>query len=70
MVVRLQKVDALPHDARAPRGGSAESPMIADHANIPPSPAGPRDRRLRNWLLLANLAAWIVIIIAIRMVFF
>jgi hypothetical protein len=44
--------------------------MIADHANIPPSPAGPRDHRLRNWLLLANLAAWIVIIIAIRMVFF
>ncbi|WP_458756895.1 hypothetical protein ACSVBT_14070 [Afipia sp. TerB] len=44
--------------------------MIAEHANIPPSPVSPRDRRLRNWLLLANLAAWIGIIVAIRLVFF
>ena len=43
--------------------------MIAEHANIPPSEIKP-DRRLRNWLLLANFAAWLVIIIAIRLAFF
>ncbi len=70
MVVRLQKVDVLPRDARASRGSSAEPTMIADHANIPTCPAGPPDRRLRNLLLLANVAAWVAIIVAIRLVFF
>lgn len=70
MVVRLQKVDVLPHDAHASRGSSAEPMMIADHANIPTSPASLPDRRLRNWLLLANIAAWLLIIVAIRLVFF
>lgn len=69
MVVRLQKIDGRPHKASAARGTSAESSMIAEHANIPASEIKP-DRRLRNWLLLANLAAWLAIIIAIRLAFF
>lgn len=46
--------------------------MIAEHANIPPSPqrAEGSDRRLRNGLILANVAAWVLIIIAVRAIFF
>ncbi len=29
-----------------------------------------RDRRLRNWILLANALAWLVIIVIVRWLFF
>lgn len=45
--------------------------MIAEHADIPSlPPAAGTNRRLRNWLILANIVAWIVIIAAIRLIFF
>ena len=44
--------------------------MIAEHANIPPSSNIKPDHRLRNWLLLANVAAWLAIIVVIRLIFF
>lgn len=46
--------------------------MIAEHADISPSPlpAEGSNRRLRNGLILANVVAWIAIIIAIRTIFF
>lgn len=73
MIVRLQKIDnTVRGDSTSPRQPSAEQSMIAERANIPPLPipAGGSNRRLRNGLILANVAAWIAIIIAIRAIFF
>ena len=72
MIVRLQKIDTTGgDDSFAPRASSPESPMIADRANIPSlAPVAGSNRRLRNRLILVNIVAWIVIILAIRMIFF
>lgn len=43
--------------------------MLSHEMDGPPLTEG-RDRRLRNQLILANIAAWIVIIIAVRYFFF
>jgi hypothetical protein len=72
MTIRLQKFDNdEPPSGRAPVDSSTESGMIVGDvqgADIP-STAMP-DRRLRNWILLANVLAWIVIIVAVRWLFF
>ncbi|MEH2512892.1 hypothetical protein V1291_004246 [Nitrobacteraceae bacterium AZCC 1564] len=73
MIVRLQKIDNTARDdSHSSRQPSAEPLMIAEHANIPPLsvPAESSNRRLRNGLILANVVAWIGIIIAIRVIFF
>ena len=72
MIVRLQKIDtAAGGDSFRSRQPSAEPLMIAEHANIPPaSQAEGSNRRLRNRIILVNLAAWTVIIVAIRAIFF
>jgi hypothetical protein len=73
MIVRLQKIDnTVRDDSFSSRQPSAEPSMIAEHANIPPSPlrAEGSNRRLRNGLILANVAAWVLIIIAVRAIFF
>jgi hypothetical protein len=74
MIVRLHKIDNTARgDSFPSRQPPAEPSMIADHANIPPSPpltAAGSNRRLRNGLILANVAAWVLIIIAIRAIFF
>jgi hypothetical protein len=73
MIVRLHKIDNTARgDSFPSRQPPAEPSMIADHANIPPSPltAEGSNRRLRNGLILANVAVWVVIIIAIRAIFF
>jgi len=73
MIVRLHKIDnTVRDDSFSSREPSAEPSMIAEHANIPPSPqrAEGSDRRLRNGLILANVAAWVLIIIAVRAIFF
>jgi len=50
---------------------SAESSMIAEQVeDTPLPPCDPNGRRLRNRLLLANAIAWIVLLIAIRLIFF
>jgi hypothetical protein len=73
MIVRLQKIDTTAGDdsfrSHRPLG---ESSMIAEHANIPPSPlqAEGSNRRLRNRIILVNVVAWVVIIVAIRAIFF
>ncbi|MBN9603294.1 MAG: hypothetical protein J0G33_10230 [Afipia felis] len=46
-----------------------EPAMLSHEMDGPPLTEG-RDRRLRNQLILANIAAWIVIIIAVRYFFF
>lgn len=43
--------------------------MIADQANMP-MPADGSGRKLRNALILANVAGWVAIIILIKLVFF
>ncbi|WIG51995.1 MAG: hypothetical protein OJF48_002912 [Afipia sp.] len=42
--------------------------MIAEHANISSLPPKGANRRLRNWLILANIAAWALIIWIIRLI--
>jgi hypothetical protein len=73
MIVRLHKIDNTARDDSFPsHQPSAEPLMIAERANIPPSPmpAEGSNRRLRHGLILVNVAAWIAIIIAIRAIFF
>jgi hypothetical protein len=73
MIVRLHRIDTTARDdSFSSRQPSAEPSMIAEHADISPSPlpAEGSNRRLRNGLILANVVAWIAIIIAIRTIFF
>ena len=50
---------------------SSEPRMIADDAHgVDFRSTVTRDRRLRNLILLANVLAWIVIVVAIRWLFF
>jgi hypothetical protein len=73
MIVRLQKIDtAAGGDSFRSRQPSAEPSMIAEHANIPlaSQQAEGSNRRLRNRIILVNLVAWVVIIVAIRAIFF
>ncbi|MDO8978068.1 MAG: hypothetical protein Q7V17_02405 [Afipia sp.] len=45
--------------------------MIADQMNAASlTPAVKVNRRLRNWIILANVAAWALIILAMRLIFF
>ncbi len=49
--------------------------MIAEHADrrvlhLPEPKRDPPNRRLRNQILVANLIAWIAIIVMIRLIFF
>jgi hypothetical protein len=50
---------------------SREAPMIAARLDCPePRRLDPAGRRLRNRIILANVFAWIVIILLIRVIFF
>lgn len=45
--------------------------MIADQINARPLTQPAKiNRRLRNWIILANIAAWGLIILVIRLIFF
>ncbi len=72
MIVQLQKIETtVEGDRFVSHAPAAEPPMIADRVNIsalPPAPA--TNRRLRNWLILANIVAWVAIICVIRLIFF
>lgn len=72
MIVQLQKIQTtVGDDSHVSPASSAEPPMIADHVNISPlPPARGTNRRLRNWFILANLVAWVLIVWAIRLIFF
>lgn len=70
MIARPKEID--PTNLGGPSSAedsSAERPMIADQANMP-MPADGSGRKLRNALILANVAGWVVIIILIKLVFF
>lgn len=72
MIVQLQKIETtVEGDRFVSRAPAAEPPMIADRVNISTLQPGPAiNRRLRNWLILANVAVWVAIICVIRLFFF
>jgi hypothetical protein len=72
MTIRLRKHDPNePQDGRSPYSASTEAGMIAgDVRGAGIGPTVMRDRRLRNWILLANALAWLVIIVIVRWLFF
>jgi hypothetical protein len=71
MIVRLRKIEATSSDSLVSHAPSVEPAMIADQMNEAPlTPPVKINRRLRNWIVLANVAAWVFIILAIRLIFF
>jgi hypothetical protein len=71
MIVRLQRLDNEAAKESLIARSCKEPSAVAEPA-IGDRPARPdlAGRKLRNRLLLANAAAWIVIIAAIRLIFF
>jgi hypothetical protein len=73
MNVRLQSRDeGEPQSGRAFDAVPTESDMIVgdlQHAADTQLTATP-GRRLRNWLLIANVLAWILIVVVLRWLFF
>jgi hypothetical protein len=50
---------------------SAGSSMIAEHVeDMPLNGCDPVGRKLRNRLILANAVVWVVVLSAIRLIFF
>jgi hypothetical protein len=72
MIVRLQTIEKQAATEPPPSPfAPTESSMIAEHTAAH-RPEQPKliDRKLRNRLILANVVAWIVILVAIRLIFF
>jgi hypothetical protein len=72
MTVRLRRIGTeTAKEPLASQVAPTESSMIAEHAacHRPEQPASV-DRKLRNRLILANVVAWIAILVAIRLIFF
>jgi hypothetical protein len=71
MTLKLHKFDSdEPRDGRAANSSSPGSAMIVGDVQGADRPTATPDRRLRNFILLANVLAWIVIIVVIRWIFF
>jgi hypothetical protein len=72
MTVQLKKVKSTAaNDSLVPEHFSREETMRAEHASCPAlERRGAPDRRLRNRLIFANVIAWVVIIVLIRLIFF
>lgn len=71
MIVQLRKIETTSGDSPVSSAPSAEPAMIADQMNAASlAPPVTPNRRLRNWIILANVAAWALIIMAIRLIFF
>ncbi|MCF2522422.1 hypothetical protein [Bradyrhizobium sp. G127] len=72
MIVQLQKIKATADSDRLmSQAPAAEQPMRTHPVNISALPPPPEtNRRLRNWLILANIAAWITIVALVRLIFF
>jgi hypothetical protein len=72
MTIKLKKFDNdEPQSGRATNASSAEPGMIVgDVQSADIRSTVTPDRRLRNWIMLANVLAWIVIIVAVRWLFF
>jgi hypothetical protein len=73
MTATLRKVESsAANESFTPEHSSREETMmIAEHASGPLlEPHDAPDRRLRNYLIIANAVAWVVIIVLIRLMFF
>jgi hypothetical protein len=72
MTATLRKIESpADNESFTPEQISREETMIAEHASGPLlEPHDAPDRRLRNRIIIANIIAWIAIIILIRLVFF
>ncbi len=72
MSAKFQKLDnGTPQNGRARDVSSADSGMMAGHADNQLNPPAVREnRRLRNWILLANAVVWISAIVLIRWLLF
>jgi hypothetical protein len=72
MNIRRQERDRNePQVGRGPDSSSTEAGMIAgDVHRAEIGPTVTPDRRLRNWILLANALAWLAIIVIVRWLFF
>jgi hypothetical protein len=68
MSIAPPKIDTRSEDV------AARSPVIEhEHSSMSGGvrPSGHASaRRLRNWLILANVAGWILIVVAVREIFF
>jgi hypothetical protein len=72
MITRLHHVEAaVTKKPLVSEELSREAPMIAARLDCPEAKRlDPAGRRLRNRIILANVFAWIVIILLVRMIFF
>ncbi len=72
MTAQRKKVKSTAaNDSLVPEHFSREETMSAEHARAPRwSGATPPDRRLRNRIIIANVIAWVVIIVLIGLIFF
>jgi hypothetical protein len=72
MTAKINKVESTAaNESLAPERFSREETMTAGHANCPVlERRDAPDRRLRNRIIVANVIAWIAIIVLIRLIFF
>jgi hypothetical protein len=66
MVRRTSEASKSPSDLPVRDQDSGERDMMAAAARLP----GHSRRQLRTWLLIANVVAWVLIILVIRAIFF
>jgi hypothetical protein len=73
MIAKLREVErTAANEPLALELSSRKAPMITEYADrrlLRQQPV-PTDRRLRNWLIVANVAAWIAIITLMRLIGF
>jgi hypothetical protein len=72
MTGKLTKVESTAaNDSLVPEHSSREETMTAEPASCPaPERRDAPDRRLRNRIIIANVIAWIAIIVLIRLIIF
>jgi hypothetical protein len=61
VTIKFSRVD------RSDAAQDADADEDATNGILPRAGSG---RRLRNWIILANIAAWILIVLVIRAIFF
>jgi hypothetical protein len=70
MTAKVRKIESpAANESFAPENFSREETMIAEHASGPLLEHDAPDRKLRNRIILANVVAWIMIIVLIRLLF-
>ncbi len=72
MTAKLRKVEeTVANEPLVLERSFREAPMIAEHADCRLlQQQDPSGRRLRNRVIAANVIAWIVIVVLIRLIFF